>query len=66
MPKGNPRPFHLYERKREGKLLVWYVRDIQELLGHEGIATTQVYTHVDPERLRQVHSKFHQRGKEKS
>jgi integrase/recombinase XerD len=37
------------------------LRVVQELLGHADIATTQVYTHVDQDRLRAVHAKFHPR-----
>ena len=38
------------------------LRVVQELLGHASVQTTQVYTHVDPDRLKQVHRRFHPRG----
>ncbi|MCJ7515051.1 MAG: tyrosine-type recombinase/integrase [Dehalococcoidia bacterium] len=39
------------------------LRSVQEMLGHESIRTTQVYTHVTNRHLKEVHETFHSRGK---
>jgi len=38
------------------------VRHVQEMLGHASVRTTQVYTHVEADRLRRIHRRFHPRG----
>ncbi|MDR1479051.1 MAG: tyrosine recombinase XerD [Planctomycetaceae bacterium] len=40
------------------------LRQVQEMLGHASIVTTQIYTHVDMTHLKEVHKKFHPRSRQ--
>ena len=39
------------------------LRSVQQLLGHASINTTQIYTHITDSHLRDIHKKFHSRGR---
>ena len=39
------------------------IREIQELLGHENISTTSIYSHMDISKLKKDYRKFHPRAK---
>ena len=41
------------------------IREVQDLLGHKHLSSTQIYTHLSPEHLRKVYEAFHPRARAK-
>ena len=38
------------------------IRSVQELLGHTSLSSTQIYTHIKPERMKEIHANAHPHG----
>ena len=39
------------------------IRSVQGLLGHSSLSSTQIYTHITPDKMKEIHKQAHPHGK---